>query len=136
MKDRFKFRVWSKECSEYIEQECLDCYITYAGELICYNLEDTDDDCIYGGYPKDDAIIEQSTGLKDKNGKLIYEGDILKPLSNSIKKQVIYDDGCFWAKDVIYFHDACHIYKRWIDECGYEIIGNIHENPELLKEKE
>ena len=72
-------------------------------------------------------FIEQCTGLKDKNGKLIYDGDILKPNNNTIMKEVVYEDGSYWAKDTVYFHDKCHIFQKWIDECGYEIIGNIHE---------
>ena len=72
-------------------------------------------------------FIEQCTGLKDKNGNIIYEGDILKPNGNTITKEVVYEDGSYWAKDTIYFHDKCHIFQKWIDECGYKIIGNIHK---------
>jgi uncharacterized phage protein (TIGR01671 family) len=79
---------------------------------------------------------EQCTGLKDKNGKLIYEGDIL-----------FVPEG--WCGD--YFRTQKHIDVEWIedpDEVGFfvsfpngvkysdcEVIGNIHENPELLEVK-
>lgn len=108
---RFKFRVWNDMQKCYSPD---DHYIDEDGQL---NTS--------GKY-----IIEQCTGLKDKNGQLIYEGDILKPNSNTITKEVVYEDGSYWAKDTIYFHDKCHIIQKLIDECGYEIVGNIHENEE------
>ena len=71
--------------------------------------------------------MEYMVPIKDKNGNIIYEGDILKPNGNTITKEVVYEDGSYWAKDTIYFHDKCHIFQKWIDECGYKIIGNIHK---------
>lgn len=132
MNDRFRFRVWSKECSEYVEQECCDCYIRYNGELECYNLKDTDKDCIYDGYPEDDAIVEQCTRLKDKNGKLIYEGDILKTLDGSIC-YVVWMGISFWAESPGSEAKDWE-YNSFYEHC--EVIGNIHQNPELLKDEE
>jgi len=127
MKDRFKFRVWSKECSEYVEQECSDCYIRYNGELECYNLKDTDEDCIYDGYPEDDAIVEQCTGLKDKNGKLIYEGDLIKSPNNSNLLEVIWEESSWHTKEYKPNGKNELILDSLVAFYGVEIIGNIHE---------
>lgn len=70
--------------------------------------------------------LMQYTGLKDKNGKEVYEGDIITyGVSNYV---VIFHKGCFCIKlqDKDY-----HIFNN----LTIEIIGNIHENPELLKNK-
>ena len=83
-------------------------------------------------------ILMQYTGLKDKNGKEIYEGDIVK-CGYGIGK-VIYNAGCFmieWIDDkeammeFIFSRDG--IYPRRHGDEFLEIIGNIHQNPELLK---
>lgn len=75
----------------------------------------------------DEFIPMQFTGLLDKNGKEIYESDILfaDRKTNKIGK-VIFDGGCF----CIDFGDDSNFIAT---KNGFEIIGNIHENPELLK---
>ncbi len=80
--------------------------------------------------------IMQYAGLKDKNDKEIYEGDIINIINNSVDEE----DGYFIAKydietaryilsgnGLVYDFD-----NTYTNEC--EIIGNIYENPELLKE--
>lgn len=92
----------------------------------------------YCSYYNDDWInfdadeIEQCTGLKDKNGKLIYEGDII--FINGEKWQVIWvDEDC-----AFYFSNLKETYHQPIYPDFYtmaddfKVIGNIHENPELL----
>ncbi len=121
MKDRFKFRVWLEYAKLYYELDSF--YYDRLKNKYTFHFEDGHTKTI----KEKDCVIEQCTGLRDKNGKLIYEGDILKPNGNTITKEVVYEDGSYWAKDTIYFHDKCHIFQKWIDECGYEIVGNTHE---------
>lgn len=84
---------------------------------------------------KEDSILMQFTGFKDKNGKEIYEGDILKTLDYRKKVVIIWDpkQGRFIPDPIYTDYDAPdddRIYPSIL-----EIVGNIYENPELLQEK-
>lgn len=83
-----------------------------------------DDQSNFGSF---DWIPMQSTGLKDKNGKKIYEGDVIN--DSGIKTEVYWNekDGC-WARRGI----SEHYFGLTASIC--EIIGNVYENPELLKQ--
>lgn len=121
--DRFKFRCWDSNRNKML-------------------MPDTIDECgkdeWYGGIwsifrgvleevQKDGWILMQSTGLKDKNGKFIYEGDILKRYAGI---EVVQWDSEFTG------------FSPWVEPDGYinpsalEVIGNIYENPELLEAKD
>ncbi|MEL4397647.1 YopX family protein [Listeria monocytogenes] len=81
-------------------------------------------------YSFDDVVLMQYTGLKDKNGKKIFEGDIGWDEHNECYGVVKFEEGKFlyvWeniAEDL------------WEVADGIEICGNIHENPELLEVSE
>lgn len=75
-----------------------------------------------------EVYLMQFTGLLDKNGKEIYEGDILS-IDNS-NTEVCFYNGSFVVKD--YFEGRPYDYLSHFDELDIKIIGNIYENPELL----
>lgn len=115
--DRFKFRLWCKETKKYYQDE--EFCINATGSIVIQTeFEETP-------WLEDDFIIEQCTGLRDKNGKLIYEGDIVNAKwgPNIIERAVIKrgTSGAFRLVDgrrPIITVDETH---------DKEIIGNIHK---------
>lgn len=79
----------------------------------------------------EDLILMQCTGLKDNNDKLIFEGDIFTVLHCGEKKVVV-----FWDDEQARFRvkNAAHNLLQTMRSDYIEVIGNIYENPELLKE--
>ena len=80
--------------------------------------------------------VSEFTGLTDKNGKKIFEGDILK-YKNFISKYnigyVVYGTGCFSVKDIHSDNRPAIDIVLHESKNDIEVIGNIHDNPELLK---
>ena len=82
----------------------------------------------------DNIILMQYTGLKDTNGVEIYEGDIVREHVNDYTP--IYQNGIYMAYNVDKINDpyvSTQFNVIWRNGC--EIIGNIHDNPELVKEE-
>jgi uncharacterized phage protein (TIGR01671 family) len=76
--------------------------------------------------PRDQIVLMQYTGLKDKNGKEIYEGDIIVDSFNHYEKGKVAENTAeFWWEVIEY----------GLEDAELEVIGNIYENPELLKDE-
>lgn len=136
MQDRFKFRYFNKFINKMVEPKnwqnvnviyrCLE-------QQVCF---DENIDSVSYDYIGNNLVFMQCTGLKDKNGKLIYEGDIVKTSPSGFFDN---DRDVFYIK----FTDGYRLaYQDWqtLDTIGgfsnklFEIVGNIYENPELLEE--
>ena len=80
-----------------------------------------------------DIELMQYTGLKDKNNKEIYEGEILSNGNNEKPYKVIFENGSFRAEFEGDFEEYSFDLINIVAQ-GCEIVGNIYENPELIKE--
>lgn len=119
-----KFRVWDKRYKKYVEPYaiCLDGRAIVVNKP-CNDLETLDSERV---------IIEQYTGLKDKNGKEIYDWDIVSEHHGDIIGKIVQNHSGEYR-------------IAWLGICGgdsslyehrslCEVIGNIHETPGLLVE--
>lgn len=157
MQDKFKFRIWDKPtCRMFYDVALGFIKAPMRSDWVC--VDTSDGQISYTGDRLKDIEIMQCTGLKDKTGKLIYEGDIIRvqyigaqiPLfsrqfSNLPKDEIfaiIYDHD--WHKfrcENPNYKKTCEIHSLDLDAIQintenkqYEIIGNIYQNPELLEE--
>ena len=89
--------------------------------------------------PRKAYVIEQYTGLKDKNGKKMYEGDIVRygRRLRGIVPPESHTEIVSWRSGEEEYYPCCTTsgFSLPYSEDGYEVIGNVHENPELLEIK-
>lgn len=83
-------------------------------------------------YKFDDIVLMQSTGLTDKNGKEIFEGDIVKVAKN-IYSEPTYYEVVRHRGGAYRLESKQHGCELWLRHTDCEIAGNIYENPELLE---
>ena len=139
MQDRFKFRIWDKPTSRMFYDVALGFIkAPMRSDWVC---ADTPDGQIsYTGDRLKDIEIMQCTGLKDKNGKLVYFNDLVKNKWGQICKVIMQTDernyGCIVLQNIKYLNDEAYCNDIFVSAVINKsaVIGNIYENPELLEE--
>lgn len=119
------FRVWS----DYWKRYSFDAELYSDGSL--YAMFEDDDGVTH--HENTDIVLEFDTGLKDKNGKEIYMGDIVDDGYSRVCK--IRWSGKYAGFKAVNENDGYGTNIWFVSKYG-EVIGNIHENPELLGEEE
>ena len=127
-----RYRAWDKHRQKMFANDELiiwngNVYANDSKKLTCNNLK---------GWSIDDEYLMQSTGLKDKNGKEVFVGDIIKCTRRCLHEVYIekeYGGTYIGGMPAVYLKGLREGYAWTVHE---EIIGNIYENPELLEEKE
>ena len=118
-----KFRAWLKEERKMVNVETLFIGIN----RLCFGNSKTED-LFFRDF--EEVELMQYTGLKDKNGKEIYEGDIYHVGDKNIRYLVVWFDSGFEGKQLRSTSYAG--LKSWAKDI--EILGNIYENKNLLEE--
>jgi uncharacterized phage protein (TIGR01671 family) len=121
-----KFRAWDKELKKMYSNINLNRFEpSCRGFVPVFYTEDYLDNCLEEDN-KDKFILMQYTGLKDKNGKEIYEGDVVEwevygEESKLVKRKT----------HIYFFHDGWR-FPSAVPICSLKVIGNIHDNPKLI----
>ena len=118
-----RYRAWLKKDKEMIDVEEIhfeNGKIDFIGDAITWMCK------------SNDCVLMQSTGLTDKNGKEIFEGDVVKMAKNVYSEPTNYEivrhrGGAYRLESKQY---GCEL---WLRHTDCEIAGNIYENPELLE---
>ena len=122
-----KFRAWLKK------EQKMDNYIDHISwledELYCIG------DGITYMVSAEDLELMQSTGLVDKNGKEIFEGDIVK-MSKDVYSEPTYYEVVRHRGGAYRLESKKHGCELWLRHADCEVVGNVYENPELLEDKE
>jgi len=142
MKDRFKTRIFDKTTNTMHYNDFVITSTGYVAKLERVNLAEaynkspelwnSENDTLFINQEDFDfdekMIVMQCTGLKDKNNKWIYEGDIVKDINIPSYFCIVE-----WIKGGFYLKSTVSNSFLLFDTTQQEVIGNIYENPELLE---
>ena len=124
-----KFRVWDKNY-KWMEEVDGDCLFVADGEIY----EVTEESRYYQTYMEKKIVTDkyelmQFTGLVDKNGKEIYEGDIVLLVSSNVPLKVAFVEGSYKIVNMKHLTDNLQLLGG--TQSFLEVVGNIYENPDI-----
>lgn len=125
-----KYRAWDKHGQKMFANDELiiwngNVYANDSKKLTCNNLK---------GWSIDDEYLMQSTGLVDKNGKEIFEGDIVK-MAKDVYSEPTYYEVVRHYGGAYRLESKQHGCELWLRHTDCEVVGNIYENREFLEDK-
>lgn len=132
-----KFRAWNPHEKKMVDDTEL---VIWGGNIYQGNRQKIFERIVEGkkgliGYSIDDKYLMQSTGLKDKNGVEIFEGDVV---DYNGRKAIIKWHGSYASFIYRFVDELRKIKSEWnplyLSYYRFEIVGNIYENPELLND--
>jgi len=128
VKREIKFRAWDKEANKMYDD-----YVVHGVSIGSLWFQRESNKHLEMGFKAENYELMQYTGLKDKNEVEIYEGDVVKDDIRIHSKNI----EVFWSDNLAMF--MVRRQEKWSEELHLissrvEVIGNIYENPELLKD--
>lgn len=124
---KLKFRAWLKK------EQKMDDYVDHISwledELYCIG------DGITYMVSAEDLVLMQSTAMVDRDGRIIFEGDIVK-MSKDVYSEPTYYEVVRHYGGAYRLESKQHGCELWLRHTDCEVVGNVYENPELLEDKE
>lgn len=126
-----RYRAWDKhEQKMFTNDELIiwngNVYANDSKKLTCNNLK---------GWSIDDEYLMQSTDMVDRDGKIIFEGDIVK-MSKDVYSEPTYYEVVRHYGGAYRLESKQHGCELWLRHTDCEVVGNVYENRELLEDKE
>ena len=146
--ERFKFRAWDKLAEKMLYSDSGDDEAIWqidwknGIEVLTLQVVDTFPGGLYHEqetkYLPADVDVMQSTDFKDKNGNLIFEGDVVECsdwFGTKITGKVLFDESGIWKAEAFGRYPDREYLFELIKRESFKIIGNIYEHPHLLTPK-
>ena len=125
-----RYRAWDTTNKEMFKDTFS---ITESGQVVVVEQEDVmcPPDYVF----VDNLVIMQSTGMVDRNGNIIFEGDIVK-MSKDVYSEPTYYEVVRHRGGAYRLESKQHGCELWLRHNDCEVMGSVYENPELLEDKE
>ena len=145
MKDRYLFKAKRKDDGEWVFGNRIDdgvtgqVFIHAVGNSVNESDKVGEEGCLqFVAFEVAPATICQCTGLKDKNGNLIWKNDIVKHYNDDAHPESYCTGTVLWDENYAEFYRTSNEYglskPRISSDCIYEVVGNTFDNQELLEE--